>query len=112
MEVIFGKGFITRILLTKLKPNGDIPSHIDYKWRSLFLTKRVHLPIFTSDKVIFYCGNDSKLLKEGELWEINNIQKRHGVKNNSNSDRIHLIFDYYPFSKEFASNLKVNNILN
>ena len=110
MEVIFGKGFIVRMLLTKLKPNGDIPLHIDYKWKSLFLTKRIHLPIFTSDQTIFYCGNDIKSLKEGELWEINNTQKRHGVKNKSKFFRVHLILDYYSFSKEFAQNLKLNKI--
>ena len=32
--------------------------------------------------------------KEGEIWEINNGNKEHGVVNNSDVDRIHMIVDY------------------
>jgi aspartyl/asparaginyl beta-hydroxylase (cupin superfamily) len=32
-------------------------------------------------------------MKEGEIWEINN-KYLHGVKNQSEFDRIHLIIDY------------------
>ena len=33
-------------------------------------------------------------MRAGEMWEINNGKKPHAVYNNSDEDRVHLIFDY------------------
>lgn len=108
MEVFYNKGYIVRCLLTKLLSQEVIPLHTDYRWKSLYLTSRIHLPIITADNVEFICGGEKKSLKKGELWEINNNKKEHGVINNSNFDRIHLVFDYFSFSKEFSLNIKKN----
>ena len=60
---------------------------------SLVNCKRTHIPIITNDLVTFTIGGETKQLKEGEIWEINNINE-HSVDNNSNENRIHLILDY------------------
>lgn len=87
-----GKGYFIRILLVKLKANSNIGTHID-KGYSLETCKRAHIPIITNSSVTFTVGGETKYLKEGEIWEIDN-SKEHSVDNNSNLDRIHLIMDY------------------
>ncbi len=92
-ELKFGIGYFVRVLLVKLKANTNIAKHIDYG-ESLINCKRTHIPIITNEKVKFTIDDETKYLKEGEIWEINNT-KEHSVDNNSNQDRIHLILDYY-----------------
>lgn len=91
-EITYGKGYFVRVLLVKLKANTKISSHID-NGKSLINCKRTHIPIITNDLVTFTIDGETKNLKEGEVWEINNT-KEHSVDNNSNMDRIHLIIDY------------------
>jgi hypothetical protein len=89
----YGEGYFVRILITKLKSNTEILPHIDGN-DSLVNCKRTHIPIFTSPECVFIVGEESKHMKEGEIWEINNGNKTHSVENNSNQDRIHIIIDY------------------
>lgn len=91
-EIAYGKGYFVRVLLVKLKANTNISSHID-SGESLINCKRTHIPIITNDLVTFTIDGESKHLKEGEIWEINNT-KEHSVDNNGKMDRIHLIIDY------------------
>ena len=88
-----GIGFIIRALLVKLKNNSAISPHCD-SGMSLSACNRVHIPIVTNRKVIFTVGTESKYLKAGEMWEINNSRKTHDVSNSSNKDRVHLIVDW------------------
>ena len=89
----YGPGYFIRVLITKLKQNSIIFPHID-KGNSLKDCKRTHIPIKTHPNCIFTIGGETKHLKEGEIWEINNFKKEHSVENNSNEDRIHMILDY------------------
>lgn len=89
----YGKGFIIRALLVNLKANKQIEEHID-AGESLSICHRVHIPIITNEETIFTIANESKNLKKGEMWEINNCEKTHSVLNNSTQDRIHLIVDW------------------
>jgi quercetin dioxygenase-like cupin family protein len=57
---------------------------------------RMHIPIITHPDVTFQVGRDVKHLKPGEIWEINNNKKLHGVNNKSNIDRIHMLIDWKP----------------
>ena len=79
--------------MVKLKARKRIPPHVD-AGMSLNLAKRIHVPIVTTDEVVFTVGGEIKKMREGEMWEINNSQKQHSVHNKSRHDRIHLIFDY------------------
>ena len=88
-----GEGFIIRALLVKLKNNSAISPHMD-TGMSLSSCNRVHIPIVTNGQVIFTVGEESKYLKVGEMWEINNSRKLHSVYNSSNKNRVHLIVDW------------------
>ncbi|MCJ8294105.1 MAG: aspartyl/asparaginyl beta-hydroxylase domain-containing protein [Colwellia sp.] len=86
------KGYFVRIILVKLAAHGKILPHQDHGY-SLSRAHRIHLPIITNDKVKFTIDGMSKVLAEGELMEINN-RGTHAVINESNQERIHLIFDF------------------
>lgn len=91
----YGKGSVERCILVKLPKQTRIDQHID---SGIFLekTKRIHLPIITNSKVLFLIDNEERNLKRRELWEINNTQKVHGVINDGDNDRVHMIVDFLP----------------
>ena len=90
---VLGKGEILRIEIVKMPPHSKVPLHIDYG-TSLEMHSRTHIPLQTTEGCLFTVGEDSKHLRVGEIWEINNGSKEHGVINNSDIDRIHMIVDY------------------
>ena len=89
----FGQGYIIRAILVNLPAQKIIPEHID-GGDSLNSCKRIHVPLITNDKILFTVGYETKNLKVGEMWEINNSKKPHSVENNSKEDRVHLIIDW------------------
>lgn len=90
---VYGKGILIRALLIKMKKLSKINSHID-TGESLSRCHRVHIPLRTNKNVLFTIDNETKNLKQGEVWEINNSNKYHSVYNNSKIDRIHLVVDW------------------
>jgi hypothetical protein len=88
------QGVFLRALIARLNAHSQIKPHVD-KGYSLINCNRVHIPLFTNDKVQFSVGGESRTLKEGEVWEINNADV-HAVTNTSDSPRIHLIIDWTP----------------
>ncbi len=89
-------GFVVRLIFTKLEGHGKIAPHTDGLY-SLLKCHRIHVPIVTNENVIFMIGGEEKILRTGEIWEINNATI-HAVDNQSNEDRIHLIIDWVPKS--------------
>lgn len=87
-------GVFIRVLVARLSPHSEIKPHVD-KGYSLINCNRVHIPLFTNDKVAFSVGGELRTLKEGEVWEINNADV-HAVTNASETARIHLIIDWTP----------------
>jgi hypothetical protein len=92
LEEIYGEGEITRMIISKLKPKAMVGEHADTE-RLLHYSHRIHLPIITDEKVIFYIKNEPHFLKEGYLYELSN-QDLHRVESQSDKERIHLIVDY------------------
>jgi quercetin dioxygenase-like cupin family protein len=92
-DVMEEQGFIFRAILVKLPAGKGIPPHID-KGESLAIPRRIHIPILTNKDCFFTVGEVTKNLKEGYVWEINNNGRRHGVANNGETDRVHLIVDW------------------
>jgi len=90
----FYNGKVGRSMIIRLNPNSEIPVHHD---EGYYLEKshRVHVPILTFPEVIFTVGNEKIHMKEGECYEINNMNK-HSVVNGSSSERIHLLLDIIP----------------
>jgi hypothetical protein len=94
LENFFG-GECIRVFLAQLRPFKNIGRHVDCN-DTLTKVHRCHLPILTNNNVIFGIGNADFNLKEGILYEVNNIDP-HYVNNNSNENRVHLIMDILPF---------------
>jgi hypothetical protein len=92
-----GKVKIQQAMLTRLRAHTSIPKHKDVgnpltaKMHSE--THRIHVPIITNENCIFTVDNESKNLKPGEIWIVDNVGKSHSVTNNSSQDRVHLIID-------------------
>jgi len=84
-------GEIVGLLIVNLHAGKDIPLHVD-DGEHLKNSRRIHLPIITNKNVIFNVDGEYINMKEGYLYEINNM-KPHSVKNKGLRDRIHIIID-------------------
>ena len=87
-----GHGYLIRMILVRLKPGGVIPPHGDQGY-SLLHAHRIHLPVSSEGKAEFTVGDTTRVLTEGEVWEINN-KRTHTVVNHGNTPRIHIISDW------------------
>jgi len=89
---ILGKGFIQSALLINLPAGKSIPRHVD---KNDFFKdySRIHIPLVTNEDCLFTVGEETKNLKVGEIWEINNNNEFHSVENKGLTDRIHLLID-------------------
>ena len=74
-----------------LRAGKDIPKHLD-AGDILMYAHRCHIPIITNNDVLFTVDNETIIMKQGEIYEINN-SKLHSVNNNGNTNRYHLIVD-------------------
>jgi hypothetical protein len=86
-------GGYPRILLARMAPGGVIHPHVDANPAALWPHK-IHVPITTNPQVTFFIGEEGHKLEVGKAYEVNNLG-RHAVSNAGDSDRIHLIFEYY-----------------
>lgn len=87
-------GTIIRAIVAKLKAGKTITPHTDHH-PSFHQSHRLHVPLTTNNKVRFMIDGRPHRLEVGKAYEINN-QKRHGVINGGDDDRITFIFDYVP----------------
>lgn len=89
----YARAAFPRVMLARMAPGGVIKPHRDAnpaaKW-----PHKIHVPIQTNDKVVFFVDGIGYRMPEGEAFEVNNMGV-HAVENNGDSDRIHLIFEYY-----------------
>jgi hypothetical protein len=89
----YANGVFPRVMLARMGPGGEIKPHRDAnaaaKW-----PHKIHVPLLTNDKVTFFIDGTGYHLPEGEAAEVNNMGV-HAVRNDGDSDRIHLIFEYY-----------------
>jgi len=82
-----------KVMLAKLKAGQKIDQHID-KGRSNLYVHKIHVPIITDPQVLFYEKKQSFYLQVNNAYEVNNIIP-HGVDNQSQNDRVHLIFEMF-----------------
>ena len=89
----YARGDFPRVMLARMAPGGIIKPHRDTnpaaKW-----PHKIHVPLVTNDRVAFYVGGTAHHFAEGEAVEVNNMGM-HAVENRGDSDRIHLIFEYF-----------------
>jgi mannose-6-phosphate isomerase-like protein (cupin superfamily) len=81
-----------RIFFSKLHANTTIDEHVD-KGKYFSYYDRFHFVIDQTDgENIFHIRDEDVLLEKGKLYWVNN-HTQHWLANNSNKDRINLIFD-------------------
>jgi len=89
----YANGQFPRVMFARMAPGGEIKPHRDAnaaaKWPHI-----IHVPLLTNDKVTFFVDSVGYHLPEGEAAEVNNMSV-HAVKNDGDTDRIHLIFEYF-----------------
>ena len=88
-------GVLGRIVITNLAPHKQVYRHAD---RGLYFAARdrYHL-VLKSEGGIMRIAGQSALMRQGELWWIQN-KASHEAFNNSDRGRIHLIIDILPDS--------------
>lgn len=86
-------GRTTRIMLARLLAGREIAAHVDGA-PAAAAPNKIHVPLVTHPDVRFFIGKGSYHLDRGLSYEVNN-RVRHSVRNDSDQDRVHLIFDYY-----------------
>lgn len=79
------------MMIVSLVPGGEITEHID-QGRYAEYYDRFHIPLYSKEGNYFRCGDEEVQMGEGELWTFNHHMP-HSVVNNSDRERIHLIFD-------------------
>ncbi len=89
----YARGVFPRVMLARMAPGGVIHPHIDAnpaaKW-----PHKIHVPLTTNDRVVSFFGGAEHHFPVGEAVEVNNLGP-HWVRNDGDSDRVHLIFEYY-----------------
>jgi hypothetical protein len=89
----YANGAFPRVMLARMAPGGIIHPHKDAspsaKW-----PHKIHVPLQTNEGVTFFIDDKPYRLDEGEAVEVNNMAK-HAVENRGQTDRIHLIFEYF-----------------
>lgn len=80
-----------RSRLMRINGRSHLAAHVDtnYYWQERM---RVHVPIVTTPAVRFHCGEAEIHMAAGECW-VFDTWRRHGVVNNGDVDRIHLVMD-------------------
>jgi hypothetical protein len=82
-----------RVMLARMAPGGEILPHVDANPAAQWPHK-IHVPLLTNPGVGFRIGDTIHHLPEGHAVEVNNLGI-HAVRNDGDTDRIHLIFEYY-----------------
>lgn len=84
-----------RCLLARLPGGAVVPPHSDmgpYFQKTI----RIHVPVFTHEKVWMYCDGRVYNMRPGEVWALNNSAE-HAVWNaDATLSRTHLICDFLP----------------
>lgn len=93
----YADGAYPRVMLARMAPGGVIRPHRDAnpaaKW-----PHKIHVPLVTNERVTFFVDGKGYHFTEGEAVEVNNLAV-HAVRNSGQTDRIHLIFEYYDRSQ-------------
>lgn len=81
-------------LVSELQPGGEIQPHSD-EGEYFDTFHRVHVPLVGDDSSLFTIGDQTRILKVGEAWVIDN-KRTHSVRNAGQpgaTNRVNLYFD-------------------
>jgi hypothetical protein len=89
----YARGAFPRVMLARMPAGGIIHPHVDAnpaaKW-----PHKIHVPLVTNPAVVCFFGGAQRHIPKGRAVEVNNLDP-HWVRNGGDTDRIHLIFEYY-----------------
>ncbi len=89
----YARGVFPRVMLARMPVGGVIHPHIDAnpaaKW-----PHKIHVPVLTTPGVVSFFGGQAHYFPAGEAVEVNNLGP-HWVRNDGDTDRVHLIFEYF-----------------
>jgi len=80
-----------RCMINKISPGGRIFPHADTTAHAEYYD-RFHIVIASNDKSMFRAGDEIVNMRAGDVWWFDNSIE-HEVRNDGDSDRIHLIVD-------------------
>jgi hypothetical protein len=89
----YARGVFPRVMLARMPPGGVIHPHIDANPAARWPHK-IHVPLTTNPGVVSFFGGEARHFPVGEAVEVDNLGP-HWVRNEGDTDRIHLIFEYY-----------------
>ena len=96
----YARGAYPRILLARMPPGGVILPHVDANPAALWPHK-IHVPLTTNARVGFFIDPHTHHLEVGQAYEVNNLGL-HAVRNDGDTQRIHLIFEYYDLDQPLS----------
>jgi len=82
-----------KVMLARLAAGHAIDRHRD-QGLSNHLTHKIHVPLQTNSQTKMFIKPDEYHLETGRAYEVNNLIG-HGVENNGDTDRVHLIFECF-----------------
>jgi len=89
----YARGVFPRVMLARMPAGGVIHPHVDAnpaaKW-----PHKIHVPLLTNAGVVACFGGEEHHFAVGEAVEVNNLGP-HWARNGGDTDRVHLIFEYY-----------------
>ena len=86
---------MARVRLSKMAARTHINAHRDIEEEVAsvaFNQVRLHIPITTNDKVVFFVGKDQLQMKAGRLYYAD-FAKTHWVRNDGDEARVHLFLE-------------------
>lgn len=89
----YGAGAYPRVMLARMAPGGVILPHVDANPAARWPHK-IHVPLLTNPGVVSMFGGAEHHFAQGQAVEVDNLGP-HWVRNTGETDRIHLIFEYY-----------------
>lgn len=92
----YRRGGFPRIMLARMQPGGIIKPHTDSGPAAAWPHK-IHIPLLTNKDVRFLIAPNYYHLPQGAAIEVNNMGV-HAVRNDGDTARIHLIFEYCDYS--------------
>lgn len=96
----YKRAIYPRIMFAKMDPGGLIRPHVDAGPAAGFPHK-IHVPLQTNPQVKFYVEPNYYHFEVGKAYEVNN-RVVHAVKNDGDTSRIHLIFEYFDLDQSEA----------
>jgi hypothetical protein len=101
-----------KCVVAKMKPTARVLMHRDgymaepskgdtYFYDYFSSTFRIHIPVVTNNKVLFFCHNAFFHMPAGEVWTVNNLSDHAVINDHPTEPRTHIIVDIHPDAATF-----------